>query len=137
MKAIEGVLTAMATPFDERGGVDVDAARRLAAHLLEHGSHGLVIAGTTGECPTLTDEETIELLRAVRAEIGDEVLLGPMTPVTRARRPRRPQRREPTPPWSSRPTTTSPTGLVFWPTSRLSPKRCRSNRWSFTTSLRV
>ncbi len=75
MKAIEGLLTAMATPFDERGGVDVDAARRLAAHLLEHGSHGLVVAGTTGECPTLTDEETIELLRAVRAEIGDEVLL--------------------------------------------------------------
>ncbi len=75
MKAIEGVLTAMATPFDEQGGVDVDAGRRLAAHLLEHGSHGLVIGGTTGECPTLTDEETVELLRAVRTEVGDEVLL--------------------------------------------------------------
>ena len=75
MKAIEGVLTAMATPFDEQGGVDADAGRRLAAHLLEHGSHGLVIGGTTGECPTLTDEETIELLRAVRTEVGDEVLL--------------------------------------------------------------
>lgn len=75
MKAIEGVITAMATPFDEAGGVDADAARRLAAHLLEHGSHGLVIAGTTGECPTLTDEEEIELLRAVRAEAGDEALL--------------------------------------------------------------
>ncbi|MCW2988012.1 MAG: 4-hydroxy-tetrahydrodipicolinate synthase [Solirubrobacterales bacterium] len=65
----------MATPFDERGGVDLDAGRRLAAHLLEHGSHGLVVGGTTGECPTLTDEETIELLEAVRAEVGDEVLL--------------------------------------------------------------
>jgi len=65
----------MATPFDEGGGVDLDAGRRLAAHLLEHGSHGLVVGGTTGECPTLTDEETIELLRAVRAEVGDEVLL--------------------------------------------------------------
>jgi 4-hydroxy-tetrahydrodipicolinate synthase len=76
MKApIQGVLTAMATPFDERGGVDLDAGRRLAAHLLEHGSHGLVVGGTTGECPTLTDEETIELLGAVRAEVGDEVLL--------------------------------------------------------------
>ncbi len=75
MKAIEGVLTAMATPFDERGGVDVDAARRLAAHLLEHGSHGLVLAGSTGECPTLTDEETIVLLRAVRTEIGEGPLL--------------------------------------------------------------
>ncbi len=65
----------MATPFDERGAVDTDAARRLAAHLLEHGSHGLVIAGTTGECPTLTDEEEILLLKAVREEVGDEVLL--------------------------------------------------------------
>jgi 4-hydroxy-tetrahydrodipicolinate synthase len=65
----------MATPFDEQGAVDADAARRLATHLLEHGSHGLVIAGSTGECPTLTDGEEIELLRAVRAEVGDEVLL--------------------------------------------------------------
>ncbi len=65
----------MATPFDERGAVDLSASRRLAAHLLEHGSHGLVIGGTTGECPTLTDEETIALLGAVRAEVGDEVLL--------------------------------------------------------------
>ncbi len=75
MKEIRGILTAMATPFDENGGVDTDAARRLAAHLLEHGSHGLVVAGTTGECPTLTDEEEIVLLRAVRAEVGDDVLL--------------------------------------------------------------
>jgi 4-hydroxy-tetrahydrodipicolinate synthase len=76
MKApIQGVLTAMATPFDERGGVDLAAGRRLAVHLLEHGSHGLVVGGTTGECPTLTDGETIELLGAVRAEVGDEVLL--------------------------------------------------------------
>jgi 4-hydroxy-tetrahydrodipicolinate synthase len=75
MKEIFGVITAMATPFDASGAVDHDAARRLAAHLLEHGSHGLVIAGTTGECPTLTDEEEIELLRAVRAEVGDEALL--------------------------------------------------------------
>ncbi len=72
---IEGVITAMATPFREDGTVDLDGARRLAAHLLEHGSHGLVIAGTTGECPTLTDGETIELLKAVRAELGDETLL--------------------------------------------------------------
>jgi 4-hydroxy-tetrahydrodipicolinate synthase len=75
MKTIQGVITAMATPFDEMGAVDTEAARRLASHLLEHGSHGLVVAGTTGECPTLTDEEEIELLRAVRAEVGDDVLL--------------------------------------------------------------
>ncbi|HEX3734945.1 MAG TPA: 4-hydroxy-tetrahydrodipicolinate synthase [Solirubrobacterales bacterium] len=75
MKEIRGIITAMATPFDEAGAVDADAGRRLAVHLLEHGSHGLVVGGTTGECPTLTDEETIELLGAVRAEVGDEVLL--------------------------------------------------------------
>jgi len=75
MKEIKGVLTAMATPFDESGRVDHDAARRLAVYLLEHGSHGLVIAGTSGECPTLTDGEEIELLQTVRAEVGDEALL--------------------------------------------------------------
>jgi 4-hydroxy-tetrahydrodipicolinate synthase len=75
MKDIRGVITAMATPFAEDGTVDLDGGRRLAAHLLEHGSHGLVIGGTTGECPTLTDGETIELLEAVRAEVGEEVLL--------------------------------------------------------------
>ncbi|HEX6456976.1 MAG TPA: 4-hydroxy-tetrahydrodipicolinate synthase [Solirubrobacterales bacterium] len=75
MKEIAGVITAMATPFKDGGVVDSDAARRLAAHLFEHGSHGLVIAGTTGECPTLTDGEEIELLQAVRAEVGDEALL--------------------------------------------------------------
>jgi 4-hydroxy-tetrahydrodipicolinate synthase len=73
MKELRGVLTAMATPFHEDGTVDNDGARRLAAHLLEHGSHGLVLAGSTGECPTLTDGETIELLRAVRQEVGDEI----------------------------------------------------------------
>ncbi len=75
MKEIKGLLTAMATPFGESGGVDRDGARRLAAHLLEHGSHGLVIAGSTGECPTLTDQEEIDLLEAVRAEAGDETLI--------------------------------------------------------------
>jgi 4-hydroxy-tetrahydrodipicolinate synthase len=75
VKAIEGVITAMATPFEEGGAIDTGAVRGLAAHLLEHGSHGLVIAGTTGECPTLTDEETLVLLRAVREEVGEEPLL--------------------------------------------------------------
>ena len=75
MARVEGVITAMATPFGEDGSVDVGCARRLASHLLEHGSHGLVVGGTTGECPTLTDEETLELFQAVRDEVGDEVLL--------------------------------------------------------------
>jgi 4-hydroxy-tetrahydrodipicolinate synthase len=72
---MRGVLTAMATPFDEDGAVDHAAARNLAVHLLEHGSHGLVVGGTTGECPTLTDEETVQLLREIRAEAGDEAPL--------------------------------------------------------------
>src|SRR6201992_3588558 len=75
MKELRGVLTAIATPFDEAGAVDTDAGRRLAAHLLEHGSHGLIIAGSPGEGATLTDGETIELLSAVRKEVGDDVLL--------------------------------------------------------------
>jgi 4-hydroxy-tetrahydrodipicolinate synthase len=75
MKEIRGVITAMVTPFDEGGGVDEQAGRRLAAHLLEHGSHGLVISGTTGEVPTVTDPEAVDLLRAVRREVGGEVLL--------------------------------------------------------------
>jgi 4-hydroxy-tetrahydrodipicolinate synthase len=75
MKEIRGIFTAMATPFDESGAVDLAAGRRLAAYLLEHGSHGLVVGGSTGECPTLTDSETIELLRAVRAEVGDDVVV--------------------------------------------------------------
>jgi 4-hydroxy-tetrahydrodipicolinate synthase len=75
MKELRGVLTAMATPFADDGGVDLDGARQLAAQILEEGSHGLVIAGTTGECPTLTDGEEIELLQAVRAEVGDDALL--------------------------------------------------------------
>jgi 4-hydroxy-tetrahydrodipicolinate synthase len=75
MKEIRGILTAMATPFREDGGLDLDCARRLAAHIIEEGSHGLVVAGTTGECPTLTDGEEIELLQAVRAEVGEEALL--------------------------------------------------------------
>ncbi len=75
MTAIRGVITAMATPFDEGGGVDEAAARRLASHLVEHGSHGVVVAGTTGECPTLTDAEQISLLRAVRAELGADALI--------------------------------------------------------------
>jgi 4-hydroxy-tetrahydrodipicolinate synthase len=75
MKEMRGVLTAMATPFDADGAVDEAAALKLATHLLEHGSHGLVISGSTGEMPTLTDEEAMVLLRAIRREVGDDTLL--------------------------------------------------------------
>jgi len=72
MTELRGVMTAMATPFEEDGGVDEAAARRLARHLVEHGSHGVVVAGSTGECPTLTDSEQISLLRTVLDEVGAE-----------------------------------------------------------------
>ncbi len=75
MIELAGNLTAMATPFDGDGEVDFDAAGRLATHLLEHGSDGLVVAGSTGEAATLDDEEQIALLRAVRSEVGADVPL--------------------------------------------------------------
>ena len=72
---IAGVITAMVTPFAEDRSVDEAAARKLARHLIENGSHGLVIAGTTGESPTLDDQEKLSLLRAVRDELGGDTLL--------------------------------------------------------------
>ena len=75
MPEIGGVLTAMVTPFAEDRSVDEAAARSLARHLIENGSHGLVLAGTTGESPTLDDAEKLALLRAVRDELGPDVLL--------------------------------------------------------------
>jgi len=82
---IHGVITAMVTPFDERGDVDHDATRKVARHLVDHGSHGVVVAGTTGENPTLTDDEQVELLRVVVDEIGGEatVIAGTGTNDTR------------------------------------------------------
>jgi len=71
MRCPEGVLTAMATPFREDGGVDEAAARALASRLIEHGSHGVVVAGSSGEAATLDDTEHIALLAAVVDEIGD------------------------------------------------------------------
>lgn len=59
------VITAMATPFTRDGALDVDGAARLAAHLAAHGSDSLVIAGTTGEAPTLSHEEKRDLWVAV------------------------------------------------------------------------
>jgi 4-hydroxy-tetrahydrodipicolinate synthase len=65
------VLTAMVTPFDREGEVDYAQAKRLALALLEAGSDGLVVAGTTGEAPTLTREEKLALFREVKAAVGD------------------------------------------------------------------
>lgn len=85
MTEIRGVFTAMATPFEESGAVDEAAARRLAAFLIENGSHGLVVAGSTGEAATLDDAEHISLLREVVEEVGSEatVICGTGTNDTR------------------------------------------------------
>ncbi|MFE7650284.1 4-hydroxy-tetrahydrodipicolinate synthase [Streptomyces phaeoluteigriseus] len=68
-------LCAMVTPFTESGALDLDGARRLAAHLVAEGCDGLVLSGTTGESPTTTDTEKSELVRAVRSAVGDRVPL--------------------------------------------------------------
>jgi 4-hydroxy-tetrahydrodipicolinate synthase len=68
---LRGILTAMVTPFDRNGAVDEDAAGRLMHHLLENGSDGLVLAGSTGEAATLSDEEKFRLWELGVAECGD------------------------------------------------------------------
>ena len=70
------VLTAMVTPFDEAGRLNLDAARQLARHLAANGSDGLVVAATTGEAPTLSDQERRDLVRAVSEAVTIPVLAG-------------------------------------------------------------
>src|SRR2546428_10100873 len=65
------VLTAIVTPFHADGSVDYDGFRDLAQHLVDHGSDGLVVTGTTGESPTLTDDERFELYAAAVDAVGD------------------------------------------------------------------
>ena len=65
------VLTAMVTPFDTEGALDLKRAEELAAHLVELGNDGLVVNGTTGESPTTSDAEKAELVRAVVDAVGD------------------------------------------------------------------
>ena len=76
-KDIGRLLTAMVTPFKADGSVDYKAAGELAAMLVADGSDGVVVSGTTGESPSLTDAEKIELLRAVKNAIpGKSVVAG-------------------------------------------------------------
>jgi 4-hydroxy-tetrahydrodipicolinate synthase len=65
------VLTAVVTPFDASGAVDHDRFRELVAYLVENGSDGLVVAGTTGEAPTLSDDERLELIATAVDAVGD------------------------------------------------------------------
>ena len=74
----------MVTPFTADGGLDLDGAQRLAAHLVEQGNDGLVVNGTTGESPTTTDAEKADLVRAVVGAVGTRasVVAGVGTPST-------------------------------------------------------
>ena len=65
------VLTAIVTPFNADGSVNVEKFRELAAYLVDHGSDGIVVAGTTGESPTLSDDEKLELFAAAIEAVGD------------------------------------------------------------------
>jgi 4-hydroxy-tetrahydrodipicolinate synthase len=65
------VLTAVVTPFRDDGSVNFDVFRELCVHLVENGSDGVVVAGTTGEAPTLSDDERVELFAAAVDAVGD------------------------------------------------------------------
>jgi len=67
------IITAMVTPFDGELAVDHERLAELAAWLVDHGSDGLVVAGTTGESPTLTDAEKLAMFRTVIAAVGERV----------------------------------------------------------------
>ena len=69
------LLTAMATPFDANGGLDLPGAQTLATHLVDHGNGGVVVAGTTGESPALSTAETLDLCRAVVEAVGDRAMV--------------------------------------------------------------
>jgi 4-hydroxy-tetrahydrodipicolinate synthase len=73
------VLTAMVTPFDATGALDLDGARALARWLQTQGNDGLIIAGTTGEAPTLTDHERLSLIAAVSEAVTIPVVAGTTT----------------------------------------------------------
>ena len=72
MAEIGRLLTAMVTPFDDKGAVDFEQAKKLAHALLDSGSDGVVLSGTTGESPTLTTDEKMRLFSEVKQSIGDK-----------------------------------------------------------------
>ena len=76
MARFGNVLTAMVTPFDASGALDLDSAQRLAKWLQANGNDGLVIAGTTGEAPVLTDNERLSLFAAVAEAVTIPVIAG-------------------------------------------------------------
>ena len=75
MKNFGEVLTAMVTPFDDNLQINLSKTRELASYLVENGSDGLVVLGTTGEVPTLTFEEKVKILETVVDEVGDRAVI--------------------------------------------------------------
>jgi 4-hydroxy-tetrahydrodipicolinate synthase len=71
MTQLGSLMTAMLTPFDASGAVDLREAARVATWLVENGNDGIVVCGTTGESPALDDDEKLALFRAVKAAVGD------------------------------------------------------------------
>ena len=78
MVEIGRLITAMITPFDEKGDVNYNEAKRLALALVDSGSDGLVITGTTGESPVLSTEEKLRLYSEIKQAVGDraDLLVG-------------------------------------------------------------
>ena len=72
------VITAMVTPMEKSGAIDYDKVESLAAHLISSGSDAILVAGTTGESPTLTNEEEIELVNSVKRAVANKakIILG-------------------------------------------------------------
>jgi 4-hydroxy-tetrahydrodipicolinate synthase len=83
MARFGNVLTAMVTPFDENGDLDLDGAATLARWLVDHGNDGLIVAGTTGEGATMSDGEKLDLWRAVSEAVTVPVVAGTGTNDTR------------------------------------------------------
>ena len=77
MAEIGRLLTAMVTPFDDDGEINYKKARKLATALINSGSDGLVIGGTTGESPSMSNDEKIRLFAEVKEEVGERDLPAP------------------------------------------------------------
>ena len=127
------LLTAMVTPFAADGSVNLEAARRLARHLVDTGSDGIVVAGTTGEGPTVSDREKLDLIEAVVSEVGGRATVVANTGSydthhSVALTTLRAARWASTASWSSRRTTTSRRRRASSPTSRRSPTPPRAGR---------
>ena len=75
MVEIGRLITAMITPFDEQGEVNYQEARRLAVALVDSGSDGLVVTGTTGETPTLSQDEKLRLYQETKSAVGDRAAI--------------------------------------------------------------